>query len=89
MTDTTQLRPATEWYDKWLGKMDTKLMCLQNGRSEFLIDKVDERILNYLNNNCLNFDWKNHFLLIILIEIARNKDVISIQRTIGTLNTTI
>ena len=42
--------------------------------------------LTILIDNCLNFDWKNHFLLIILIEIARNKDVITIQRTIGTLN---
>ena len=67
--------------------MDTKLMCLQNSRSEFLIDKVDERILNYLNNNCLNFDWKNHLLLIILIEIAQNKDFKTIHRTIGILNT--
>lgn len=66
--------------------MDTKLMCLQNNRSEFLFDKVDERILNYLNNNCLNFDLKNHFLLIILIDIARKKDARSIQRTIGTLS---
>ena len=87
LPDTTQLRPATEWYDKWLGKMDTKLMCLKNGRSEFLIDKVDERILKYINNNCLNFDWKNHILLIILIEKARNKDFRSIRLTIGNLNT--
>lgn len=67
--------------------MDTKLMCLQNSRSEFLIDKVDERILKYLNNNCLNLDWKNHFLLIILIETAQNKDYRSIQIVIGVLNT--
>ena len=87
LPDTTQLRPATEWYDKWLGKMDTKLMCLKSSRSEFLIDKVDERILIYINNNCLNFDWKNHILLIILIETARNKDFRSIQLTIGNLNT--
>lgn len=87
MADTTQLRPASEWYDKWLGKLDTKLMCLQNSRSEFLIDKVDERILKYLNNNCLNFDWKNHFLLIILIETAQNKDYRTIQLVIGVLNT--
>ena len=87
MTDTTQLRPATEWYDKWLGKMDTKLMCLKNGRNEFLIDKVDQRNLKYLNNNCLNFDWKNHLLLIILIETAQNKDARSVLLTIGILNT--
>jgi len=33
--------------------MDTKLMCLQNSRGEFLIDNVDERSIKYLNNNCL------------------------------------
>ena len=77
----------TEWYDKWLGKMDTKLMCLKNGRSEFLIDKVDQRNLKYLNNNCLNFDWKNHLLLIILIEVAQNKDTLTIKRIIATLST--
>lgn len=67
--------------------MDTKLMCLKNGRSEFLIDKVDQRNLKYLNNNCLNFDWKNHLLLIILIEAAQNKDTETIKRIIGTLST--
>lgn len=61
-------------------------MCLQNSRSEFLIDKVDGRILNYLNNNCLIYDWKNHFLLITLIETAQNKDFRTIYRTIGTLS---
>lgn len=87
LPDTTQLRPATGWYDKWLGKMDTKLMSLKNGRSEFLIDKVDERLIKYINNNCLNFDWKNHILLITLIGKARNQDFRSIQLTIGNLNT--
>ena len=58
-------------------------------RSEFLIDKVDERILKYLNNNCLNFDWKNHILLIILIEIARNKDVRTYQTDYRELKPTI
>lgn len=82
-----QLRPSTEWYDKWIGKMDTKLMCLQNCRNEFLIDKVDERLFIYLNRNCLNFDWKNHLLLIILIETTQKKDVGTTQRIIGTLNT--
>lgn len=67
--------------------MDTNLMCLKNGRSEFLIDKVDQRNLKYLNNNCLNFDWKNHLLLIILIETAQNKDAVTIKAIIGTLNT--
>lgn len=67
--------------------MDTRLMCLKNGRSEFLIDKVDQRNLKYLNNNCLNFDWMNHLLLIILIETAQNKDAGTIRKIIGILNT--
>lgn len=62
-------------------------MCLKNGRSEFLIDKVDQRNLKQLNNNCLNFDWKNHLLLIILIEVAQNKDTATIKRILGTLST--
>lgn len=73
MTET--LRPVTDWYDKWLGTMDTKLMCLQNNRGEYLIDKLDERVFKYMNNNCLTYDWKNHLLLITLINSARNNDV--------------
>lgn len=74
MIETTQLKPKTEWYDKMLGQMDTRLMCLQNKRSEFLIDKLDERVLKYLHNSCLTFEWKNQLLLIVLIDVANNID---------------
>ncbi len=75
MTETTQLRPKTEWYDKMLGQMDTRLMCLQNNRGEFLIDKLDEQVLKYLYKNCLTCDWKNQLLLIALIGITKNHDM--------------
>ncbi len=87
MTETTQLKPKTEWYDKMIGQMDTRLMCLQNNRGEFLIDKLDVRLLKYLYNNCLTFDWKNHLLLITLTETAMNKDYQTIFNKIRTLNT--
>ncbi|TQR30103.1 site-specific integrase [Lysinibacillus sphaericus] len=74
MDEITQSRPKTEWYDKMLGQMDTRLMCLQNNKVEFLIDKLDERVLKYLYNNCLTFDWKNQLFLIALIGVARNTD---------------
>ncbi|MEY9976701.1 hypothetical protein [Lysinibacillus sp. RC79] len=51
MNDMTQELPSTEYYEKWIGKMDAKLMCLQNSRGEFLIDNVEERNIKYLNNN--------------------------------------
>lgn len=54
--------------------MDARLLCLQNSRGEFLIDKLDERVLKYLNNNCLSFEWKDQLLLIALIDIANNID---------------
>ena len=66
--------------------MDTKVMCLQNSRGEFLIDKVDERILKYLNNNCLSFGWENQLLLITLIETVRNIDVNTTGKMLGTLH---
>ncbi|WP_313372998.1 MULTISPECIES: hypothetical protein [Lysinibacillus] len=86
MNETTQLKPKTEWYDKMLGQMDTRLMCLQNNKSEFLMDKLDERLLKYLYNNCLTSDWKNQLLLIVLIEEARNNDSKTILTTISRLH---
>lgn len=86
MTETTQLRPETVWYDKMFGQMDTRLMCLQNNRGEFLIDKLDERLLKYLYNNCLKFDWKNQLLFIALIEVSRNNDYRTIANTFNSLH---
>lgn len=86
MNETTQLRPKTEWYDKMLGQMDTRLMCLQNNRGEFLIDKLDERLLKYLYKNCLKFDWKNQLLLIALMETAKNHDLLTILVRMKTLH---
>ncbi|MGE6517458.1 hypothetical protein [Lysinibacillus sphaericus] len=87
MNDTTQKLPSTEYYRKWIGEMDAKLMCLKNSRGEFLIDKVNNQILKYLNNNCLECVWNNHLLLIALIETERNKDVKSILLMLGALHT--
>lgn len=87
MTETTQLKPKTEWYDKMLGQMDTRLMCLQNNRGEFLIDKLDERLLKYLYNSCLTFNWKNQLLLLALTEKGRNNDFQSISNKVSTLHT--
>ncbi|WP_339262123.1 site-specific integrase [Lysinibacillus sp. FSL K6-3209] len=86
MTETAQLRPETEWYDKMLGQMDTRLMCLQNNRGEFLFDKLDERVLKYLHNNCLTFEWKNQLLLIALIDLANNIDHVSVMNKLTTLH---
>ncbi|MBX8943463.1 site-specific integrase [Lysinibacillus sp. K60] len=86
MTETTQLRPKTEWYDKMLGQMDTRLICLQNSRSEFLIDKLDERVLKYLYRNCLTFDWKDQLLFIALVDLSKNNDVGTIYNKLKTLH---
>ncbi|MGE7090872.1 hypothetical protein ACQKII_05300 [Lysinibacillus sp. NPDC048646] len=86
MTETKQLSPETEFYTKWLGIMDTKLMCLQNNRNEYLIDKIDERIIKYLSNNCLEKDWKNQLLLIALVNIARNIDAMTNLKSVKKLN---
>lgn len=86
MTETTQLKPKTEWYDKMLGQLDARLLSLQNSRGEFLIDKLDERLLKYLYNNCLNFDWKNQLLLIAFIEVSRNNDYGTIAHTLFVLH---
>lgn len=61
-------------------------MCLKNSRGEFLIEKVDERIIKYLNNNCLECVWRNQLLLITLIETERNKDAQSILVMLATLH---
>ncbi|MGX9133498.1 site-specific integrase [Rummeliibacillus sp. JY-2-4R] len=86
MNETIQQLPSTEWYKVWQEKMDTELMCLQNGRGEFLIDKIDERTMKYLNNNCLEYDWRNHILLVALIETDRNNDFVSIYNPIRVLH---
>ncbi|MFE6797738.1 site-specific integrase, partial [Paenibacillus chitinolyticus] len=86
MTETTQLKPKTEWFDKMLGQMDTRLMCLQNNRGEFLIDKLDGRLLKYLYNNCLTFDWKNQLLLLVLIEKDKNNDCLTTLRALKALH---
>ncbi|WP_427110283.1 site-specific integrase [Lysinibacillus xylanilyticus] len=86
MNETIQQLPATEWYKFWQGKMDDKIMLLQNNRDEYLIDKIDERTMKYLNNNCLKYDWRNHLLLIALIETERNKDAVAIQIILKTLH---
>ena len=87
MVEKLKLIPNTEWYGKWLGIMDTKLMSLQDNRGEYLIDKLDELILKYLNNKCLSYDWKNQLLLVALIKVARNHDSRTIIRVINNLNT--
>jgi len=84
---TTQQIPTTEWYQKWIGKMDTKLMCLQNSGGEILIDKIDERIMKYLHNNCLKYDWRNHLLLAVLIEADTNLDAYTVYNRIKSLHT--
>lgn len=61
-------------------------MCLKNSKGEFLIEKVDERIIKYINNNCLECVWRNQLLLITLIETERNKDAQSILVMLATLH---
>lgn len=86
MTETTQLKPKTEWYEKMIGHFDTQLMCLQNYKGELLIDKLDERLLKYLYNNCLTCDWKNQLLFIAFIYVSRNNDQRSIANTLNILH---
>nr|WP_107842083.1 tyrosine-type recombinase/integrase [Metasolibacillus meyeri] len=69
-----------------LGQMDTRLMCLQNNRGEFLIDKLDERVLKYLYRNCLAFDWKDQLLLIALIGVTKNHDIRTILSRLEVLH---
>nr|WP_221680418.1 site-specific integrase [Lysinibacillus sp. K60] len=69
-----------------LGQMDTRLICLQNSRSEFLIDKLDERVLKYLYRNCLTFDWKDQLLFIALVDLSKNNDVGTIYNKLKTLH---
>lgn len=66
--------------------MDTRLICLQNSRSEFLIDKLDERVLKYLYRNCLTFDWKDQLLFIALVDLSKNNDVGTIYNKLKTLH---
>lgn len=86
MNDTTQVRPVTSWYDEWFTKVDTKLLCLQNSRGEFLLDKVNERNLKHLNSTCIDKLWFPQLLLITLVEVDRHKDVATIKTLISILN---
>ncbi|MFJ7731436.1 site-specific integrase [Lysinibacillus sp. NPDC097231] len=86
MNEIIQSNPKTEWYKKMLEQMDARLLCLPNSRGEFLIDKLDERVLKYLNNSCLSFEWKNQLLLIALTDIANNIDHKTILKKLNTLH---
>ncbi|MEY9976995.1 site-specific integrase [Lysinibacillus sp. RC79] len=86
MNKTKVQMPITKWHQIWFDKMDMKLMCLQNSRDEFLIDKIDERIMKYLHNNSLDFDWRNHLLLIAMIETDSNKAFKTIKNHLSILN---
>lgn len=86
MNISTQPIPKSEWYKQWNEKIDIKLLCLQNNRKEFLLDKVDERLLKYINNNCLNTVWVNHLLFGVLVSTDRNLEFLSIYNFIKTIN---
>lgn len=86
MTETTDVRPATAWYDEWSGKVDSNLLCIQNSRGEYLLDKVFEENLIHLNSTGRDKIWFPQLLLITLIETDRNKDLRTIYAQNATLN---
>ncbi|MBG9455338.1 integrase [Lysinibacillus sphaericus] len=81
-----QLRPVTAWYNEWFKKVDSKLLCIQNSRGEYLLDKANERNLKHLNFTCIDKIWFPQLLLITLIETDRKKDIGTIRVQIATLN---
>lgn len=86
MNIAAQQIPKSEWYQQWNGKIDIKLLCLQNNRKEFLLDKVDERLLYYIDNNCIETVWVNHLLFGVFVSTDRNLDYQSISNKIRTIN---
>ena len=67
MNEIRVVNPKSEWYQKWIGNVDDKLLCLQDAKGEFILDSVDERTMKYINNNLLDRVWVNHLIFVTLV----------------------
>ncbi|MDA1538311.1 site-specific integrase [Bacillus cereus group sp. TH244-1LC] len=64
--------PNTEYYQKLSNAVDIKILHLKDSKGIFLLDRIDEQILKYFINNCIDKPWINHLLLVILTSVDRN-----------------
>lgn len=84
---TTATVPNSAFYTELLGKVDGKILHLQDARGVFLLDKLEQKNVKYFSNQCLDTPWKNHLLLGILVGGDKNLDTKSIfDNILNTLN---
>ncbi|MDP5276201.1 site-specific integrase [Chengkuizengella axinellae] len=77
--EITTVKSNSPFYQQLLNKVDNQVLHLQDIRGTFILDKVDEKNLNYFVNNVIDKPWNNHLLLIMFVYRERNADVQSIS----------
>ncbi|MES5844487.1 MULTISPECIES: site-specific integrase [unclassified Bacillus cereus group] len=75
----TMSSPKSPFYNELAGKVDEYILHLQDSKGVFILDKIDETPVKYFINQCLNTPWKNHLLLVMLINRERNLDARTIK----------
>jgi hypothetical protein len=76
-------KPHSPFYEQLLGKVDEHLLHLQDTRGTFLLDKINEKNLNYYLNQLVDMPWNDHLLLSILVYADTNVDVKTINNVIS------
>nr|WP_318241030.1 site-specific integrase [Ureibacillus galli] len=79
-------KPKSPFYEQLLGKVDEQLLHLQDARGIYLLDKINERNMNYYIRNVVDKPWNNHLLLSVLVYTDKKADVRSISILIENLN---
>lgn len=79
-------KPQSPFYEQLLGKVDEKLLNLQDARGTFLLDKVHETNLKYYIRQVADKPWNNHLLLAVLVYADKNLDVKTIRELTKTIN---
>jgi integrase len=84
---TVEVKPKSQYYQQLKGKVDDKVLHLQDQKGIFLLDKVDGRNLKYFTKMCVNKPWLNHILLSILVQADKNLDPKTTSTMLGCINT--
>ncbi|HDX9681253.1 TPA: site-specific integrase [Bacillus cereus] len=80
------LKPQSPFYEQLLGKVDEQLLHFRDARDIFILDKMNERYLNYYINYVVGKPWNNHILLIMIVYREKNLDVKTIEKVINIIN---
>lgn len=79
-------KPQSPFYEQLLGKVDDRLLHLQDIRGIFYLDKIYEQNLNYYICNVAEKPWNNHLLLLFYVYIDKNANVQTIAHLFSIIN---